>query len=101
MDVKAKDGTLLHVAAQIGHLDIIKLLKASKHGWTDQVLDLLGDSVNVNAQTKRGKIALYLAAKHGHIKIVKLLLEAKRMLSLQQLEVQLPLWMLHYVSTEI
>ncbi len=54
--------TALHLAAQYGHLEIVKTL-------------LTGLNIDVNAKNNSGLTALHLAAQYGHLKIVKILLE--------------------------
>ena len=58
--------TLLHVAASLGHKDIVKLLLA-QDGYDHTLLNRLDGSRNT---------ALHLAAANGHADVVTLLLEA-------------------------
>ncbi|KAK9823566.1 hypothetical protein WJX72_003846 [[Myrmecia] bisecta] len=62
--VDAKDAktsqTALHIAAQIGNLDIVK--------------ELLAKGVGYDAQDKQGNVALHTAVQHGHIEVVRELL---------------------------
>ena len=57
-----KDGeTLLHRAADFGHVDVVRLL--------------LDEGVGIAVQTRFGKTAMQLAASRGHQSIVLLLLD--------------------------
>ena len=55
-------GTALYIAAQRGHLDVVKLL-------------LKYEGININQATKGGFTPLHIAAQHGHLDVVKLLLQ--------------------------
>jgi len=60
----AKSETLLHQAAELGHLCLKQLLINTKQ--------------DVNAKNSFSKTALHIAAKNGHTEIVKMLLEDSR-----------------------
>ena len=90
-----KDGkTALHLAAESGHLDIVKLLLdcganvnsrgnfdraalhlAAESGHLDIVKLLLDCGANVNSRGNFDRTALHLAAESGHLDVVQLLLE--------------------------
>jgi ankyrin repeat protein len=86
--------TSLHVAAENGHLEIVKLLLgnnaninsqagnkktplhvAVENGHLEIVKLLLGNNANINSQEDLGYSSLHVAVEKGHLEIVKLLLE--------------------------
>ena len=89
INVNARDGYALRIAACYGNIEIVKLLLskkinihseddyalrfASKHGFTDVVQLLLEHGANVNACNG---YPLCYASSHGHLEIVKLLIAA-------------------------
>jgi len=60
-NVKDRDRTPLHYAAEEGHVEVVKLL--------------LDRGANPNVQDSLGYTPLHLAAERGHVEVVKLLLE--------------------------
>lgn len=58
----ANGQTPLHIAAQHGHIGIVRLLLASKF-------------IDVNIQDHRGATPLHLASENGHAMVVTLLVE--------------------------
>jgi len=98
-DIFAVDGageSLLHIASEFGHLDIIKylfglgfnvnqssmihtpIIAASEGGHIEVVKLLLSNGANVNLTPEgRKDTALHVSAQKGFIEIVKLLLENK------------------------
>lgn len=92
--VMGRDQTPLSVAAEEGHLDIVKLFAQAKcdmqsrdcFGWTplahaasnghvDVVRFLLDHQVDQDIQDNVGDTAIFCAAKKGHLEVVKLLLD--------------------------
>ena len=69
IDVNVKEdqcgGTALAIAADIGNVEIVQLLLATK-------------SLNANSTIKDGEFALTLAARRGHFSVMKLLLSDRR-----------------------
>lgn len=72
----------LHVASELGHLDIVKCLLEWPYPeslkptlYTDRDQTSYKIAVNVNALTNDKKTALYLACENGHVEIVKYLLD--------------------------
>ena len=91
---RAEDGTALVLAAQNGHLDVVKFLLSKdvevnitgKDGSTALILAagkghaeiaklLLSKGAQINTQSKDGTSALMAAAGSGHLKVVNVLLE--------------------------
>jgi ankyrin repeat protein len=52
--------TPLHIAAQNGQLDVVRLLLASQQ-------------IDVNARDQQGSTPLHLASEKGHVEVVQLL----------------------------
>ncbi|AVP88191.1 Putative ankyrin repeat-containing protein [Candidatus Phycorickettsia trachydisci] len=97
IEVRNKNGdTSLHIAAQEGHLDIVKklldykanieatnkggwtpLLKAAQRGHCQVVQLLLNEGANIEAATQAGDTPLHYAAENGHTKTVECLLDKK------------------------
>ncbi len=57
--------TLLHIAAELGHIEVVKLL-------------LLHRLVNIDAQDAKGQTPLHLAAHHRKLDVCRLLVERVR-----------------------
>ena len=57
--------TLLHMAARIGHLEVVKELLANK-------------DIKVNLQSKNGHTPLHMAAYNGHVEVCKALIQDER-----------------------
>jgi hypothetical protein len=66
----ARGQTPLHIAAQQGHVGIVRLLLSSKH-------------IDVNAQDRCRATPLYLASENGHVMVVKLLVEHNAQLDIR------------------
>src|SRR3989339_507079 len=100
-----KGSTVLYVAAQNGHAQIVQLLLAADanvnsqttdkgdtplfiaafKGHTEVVQILLGAHPNVNSQTTdNGVTPLYIAAQQGHARIVRLLIEVGANVDIQR-----------------
>ncbi len=66
----AAQETLLHHAAQNGHVDVVKTLVKQKH-----IMDMIDASTDPDG-SQPGHTALILAARAGHYKVCKTLLQA-------------------------
>ena len=112
-DMGPEWGSLLYFAAQIGDLDILKVLchanythlhtpsnlghsalfLASIEGHQDVVEFLVGvQEVDVNTRDWKGRTALCAATTHGHLKVVKILVNAGANLECVDHEGQSLIW---------
>ncbi|KAK2175663.1 hypothetical protein NP493_714g01011 [Ridgeia piscesae] len=102
--------TALHVAASVGHVDIVRYLwskdidikatdkngddalyTAARQGHVDIVQFLKEQGAEINNQNKSGETALHVAARYGHTNIIEFLCTAGAQVNLQDKDEETPL----------